>query len=83
MKNSKPYWRYQVINRGTKEKPSLGIHEVYLNTQKEGDLLWTQNPITLTNYNNIEELIDTLNLILKNIKTHPVLLESELQDKLK
>ncbi|AQW90041.1 hypothetical protein [Elizabethkingia anophelis] len=80
MEKSKPYWRYQVINRGTKENPSLGIHELYLNTQKEGGLMWSQNPISLNNYGNLEELINTVEMILKNLKNYPILLESELEN---
>lgn len=83
MENSKPYWRYQIINNGTKEEPSLGIYEIYFNTKYEGDCMWTQNPITLNNYDDLEELIASLEMMLKDIKSHPVLLESELEKKFK
>lgn len=32
------YWRYQVINAGTKKKPILNIHEVWIN-RKQGKYL--------------------------------------------
>ncbi|MCT3702489.1 hypothetical protein HZQ89_08685 [Elizabethkingia anophelis] len=83
MKNSKSHWRYQVINHGTEIKPSLAVHEMYFNTKHKSDCMWTQNPITLNNYDNLKNLIETLELILKNIKTHPILLESELEERLK
>ncbi|WP_407476787.1 hypothetical protein [Elizabethkingia anophelis] len=81
MKKSKSHWRYQVINRGTLENPSLGIHEIYSNTGKEGDLMWTQSPISLNNYNNLEELIKSLELMLKDIKEYPILFEADLHEK--
>ncbi|HFK5572362.1 hypothetical protein BAS06_02980 [Elizabethkingia miricola] len=82
MDKSKSHWRYQVINRGTIENPSLGIHEIYFNTEKKGDIMWTENPNSLDNYESLEELISTLEMILKDIKNYPILLESELENKL-
>jgi len=83
MEKSKPHWRYQIINRGTVENPSLGIHEIYSNTGKEENLMWTQEPNSLENYESLEQLINTLEMMLIDIKTHPILLESELEKKLK
>lgn len=70
MKKSKSHWRYQVINHGTLEDSSLGIHEIYSNTGKDGDLMWTQSPISLNNYNNLEELNKSLELMLKYLQLH-------------
>lgn len=78
MKKPKLQWRYQVINHGTAEEPSLGIHEIYLNIENNNDYTWTQSPISLNNYNNLEELVKSLELMLEDIKKHPILLESEL-----
>ncbi|HFK5546012.1 TPA: hypothetical protein ACG0AR_002892 [Elizabethkingia anophelis] len=83
MEKSEPYWRYQVINHGTKSEPSLAIHEMYFNIKNEGDFMWTQNPITLNNYNGLEELITSLEIILKDIKNHHILTEYEMEKKLK
>ena len=79
MKKSKSHWRYQVINHGTAEEPNLAIHEIYLNIENSSDCMWTQSPISLNNYNNLEELIKSLELMLKDIEKYPVLLESELE----
>ncbi|WP_407517850.1 hypothetical protein [Elizabethkingia anophelis] len=79
MKNSKSHWRYQVINHGTAEEPSLGIHEIYLNIENNNDCMWTQSPISLNNYNNLEELVKSLELMLKDIEKYPILLESDLE----
>lgn len=83
MEKTGPYWRYQVINHGTEVEPSLAIHEIYFNTKNEGGYMWTHNPITLNNYNKLEELIESLEIMLKDIKKHPILTESEIENKLK
>lgn len=70
--------RYQVINRGTKDKPNFGIHEIYFNVDKVGNLLWTEDPIDIGNYESLEDLINDLQLMLNDAKKHPALLESEL-----
>ncbi|WP_313254629.1 hypothetical protein [Empedobacter sp.] len=71
-------WRYQVINRGTKEKPNFGIHEIYFDEEKVGNLSWTENPMDIGNYESLEDLINDLQLMLNDAKKHPALLESEL-----
>ncbi|STD05138.1 hypothetical protein [Elizabethkingia anophelis] len=83
MEKEGPYWRYQVINHGTEDEPSLAIHEMYFNTKNKGDCMWTQNPITLNSYDGLEELIESLEMMLKDIKKHSILTESEIENKLK
>ena len=53
-------WSYQVINRGTKDKPNFGIHEIYFDEDKKSGLSWTENPIDLGNYESVEDLINDL-----------------------
>ncbi|WP_431610397.1 hypothetical protein [Chryseobacterium sp. 'Rf worker isolate 10'] len=83
MKAHKSYWRYQVINRGTEDEPSFGIHEIYFNIKKNGDNVWTENPENLGEYDNLEELIGSLEMMLKDAKKYSPLLESEMEKKLK
>ena len=71
-------WRYQVINRGTKDKPNFGIHEIYFDEEKVGNLSWTENPMEIGNYESLEDLINDLQVMLNDAKKHPALLESEL-----
>ena len=71
-------WRYQVINRGTKDKPNYGIHEIYFDEDKVGNLSWSENPMVLGNYESLEDLINDLQLMLKDAKKHTALLESEI-----
>lgn len=80
MEKLKSYWRYQVINHGTKENPSLGVHEIYLNVGNKDDSMWTQSPISLNNYNGLEELIRSLETMLKDIRKYPILIESEIEN---
>ncbi len=79
MKTDELYWRYQVINRGTEEEPSFGIHEIYFNLKENGDRAWTKNPKTLSEYDNLEDLIGSLEMMLNDAKKYPALLESEME----
>lgn len=79
MKLKECYWRYQVINRGTQKEPLFGVHEIIFNIKREGDKSWTQEPITLDNYENIEDLINSLEMMLNDVKKFAPLLESELE----
>lgn len=74
------YWHYQVINTGTKKKPCLGIHEIIRNTENDKEISWTEDPIDLGGFENVEELTENLENILKTIKNYPILLESELEE---
>ncbi|AQX01475.1 hypothetical protein [Elizabethkingia anophelis] len=81
MEKSKPYWRYQVINHGTEEEPSFAVHEMYFNINSEGDHMWTENAIILDNYDNLEELIGSLEMIQEDIKRYQVLFHTDLDKK--
>ncbi len=78
MEINKSYWRYQVINQGTEDDPNFGVHEIYFNLEKNGDRMWTKNPITLGGYGDLEDLIGSLEMILKDVKKYHVLNESEI-----
>ncbi|MCA4809818.1 hypothetical protein IF128_08695 [Empedobacter stercoris] len=71
-------WKYQVINRGTKDKLNYGIHEIYFDEDKVRNLSWIENPMDLGNYESLEDLINDLQQMLNDAKKHPALLESEL-----
>ena len=73
------FWRYQIINRGTTETPFYGVHEVYFNEKTREIISWTEDPVALDNYGNIEELRNDLEKILSDIKKQPILLESKLE----
>ncbi|MFC4163868.1 hypothetical protein ACFOWU_09395 [Epilithonimonas zeae] len=77
------YWHYQIINTGTESEPSLGIHEVFRSTANKKVVSWTEDPIDLGGFENIESLRENLENILEAIKKHPVLLESELEKNIK
>ena len=79
MKSKESYWRYQIINWGTDAEPSFGIHEIYFNIEKEGDVSWTINPLTLDKYDNLDDLIGSLEMMLNDAKKFPPLLDSELE----
>lgn len=74
------YWHYQVINTGTKEKPCLGVHEIIRNTENEKEISWTEDAIDLGGFENVEELTENLENILKAVRNYPILLESELEE---
>ncbi len=76
------YWHYQIINTGTESEPSLGIHEVYVNSTSKKVVGWTEDPIDLGGFENIESLRENIENILDAIKNYPILLESELEKKL-
>lgn len=76
------FWRYQIINTGTRENPFYGVHEVYFNEKTGKTISWTEDPVALDNYGNPEELRNDLEKILSDIKKQPVLLESELEQDL-
>jgi len=75
------YWHYQIINTGTENEPSLGIHEIYRNTENEEEISWTEDPIDLGGFEDIKHLRENLENILEAIIKYPVLLESELEKK--
>lgn len=75
------YWHYQIINTGTENEPSLGIHEVFRSTKSKKVVSWTENPIDLGGFEDIKYLKENVENILEAIKKYPVLLESELEKK--
>ncbi|WP_312297950.1 hypothetical protein [Chryseobacterium sp.] len=76
------FWRYQIINTGTTETPIYGVHEVYLNEKTGKVIMWTEDPVALDNYEDIEELRSDLEKILLDIKKQSILLESDLENDL-
>lgn len=76
------FWRYQIINKGTMETPFYGVHEVYFNEKTGKVIMWTEDPVALDNYENMEELRSDLEKILSDIKNQPVLLEADLEKNL-
>lgn len=79
MKSKECIWRYQIINRGTEKEPLFGIHEMIFNIKRVGDISWTENPMTLNNYDNLDDLIRSLEMMLSDAKKYPPLLESDLE----
>lgn len=76
------FWRYQIINTGITETPIYGVHEVYFNEKTGKVIMWTEDPVALDNYEDIEELRSDLEKILSDIKNQPVLLEADLEKNL-
>ncbi|SIT08878.1 hypothetical protein SAMN05421786_10599 [Chryseobacterium ureilyticum] len=76
------FWRYQIINKGTMETPFYGVHEVYIDEKTAKVIMWTEDPVALGNYEDIEELRSDLQKILSDIKKQPILLEPDLENDL-
>jgi hypothetical protein len=65
-------WRYQLINYGTDDKPDLKMHEVYFNASSGKIEGWTENPYQISGYENAQEIVEDLEMILKAIQRNVV-----------
>lgn len=72
------YWHYQILNKGTKSKPLLCVHEVYFDGQTNKIVGWGQNAVKLEYLENIEDINNRLTKILEDIKKYDILLETDL-----
>lgn len=66
-------WRYQLINYGTDDKPDLKMHEVYFNATSGKIEGWTENPYQISGYENAQEIVEDLEMILKAIQRNGVI----------
>jgi len=65
--------RYQLINSGADDKPDLKLHEVYFNAITGKIEGWTENPYQISGYENAQEIVEDLKMILKAIKKNGVI----------
>jgi len=67
-------WRYQLINYGTDDQPDLKLHEVYFDVNTGKIIGWTERPYQISGYENSNDIMDDLKMILKDIrKNAPVI----------
>lgn len=71
-------WNYRLVLRDDLDEDWYEVHEVYYNEKKEL-ILCTENPISLSG-ESLEDVVENIGMILKDIKKHPILLASDLPD---
>lgn len=70
-------WCYQIIDHGTPERPDYCVHEVYFDIKTKRIVTHTLSPVALENYENKEELIEVLEMIIEDLKKNKVLSMSD------
>lgn len=65
-------WRYQLINYGADDKPDLKLLEVYFDTITGKTEGWTEHPYRISGYENAQEIVEDLKMILKAIQRNGV-----------
>ena len=61
-------WCYQIIDHGKPGEPDLCVHEVYFDTVSKKVKYYTENPVRFSGYENREELIKDLEMMLADLK---------------
>lgn len=74
------YWRYQLINSNTEENPVLNIHEVWINKDSEKVFSYSENPIDINGWDNTDDLVGSLEMILRCCKKFPILQKKEIEN---
>lgn len=77
------YWRYQVINAGTKKNTILNVHELWINRKTGKFIAYTENPKDINGWDNSKDLEETLKLMLKSCKKYPVMTTKEINKHVK
>lgn len=73
-------WRYQLINYGTEDQPDLKLHEVYFDVNTGKIIGWTERPYQISGYENSNDIMDDLKIILKDIQPNAPVNFEDLQD---
>ena len=72
-------WRYQLINYGTDDQPDLKLHEVYFDMNTGKIKGWTERPYQISGYENSEEIVEDLELILESIQRNEIISLTDLE----
>ena len=70
-------WNYRIIEHDKDELPYFGLHEVYYDKDDKASA-WTERPAIVGDSQ--AEVVQTLEMMLKDAKTRPVIKESEHED---
>lgn len=61
------HWNHRIFRHKGKEGPTFSLHECYYNEEKKPDG-WTKEPISVAHYESVDELIEALEMMLKDAK---------------